>query len=262
MKKVIAFLLAICLCISLCACEPHSHTYSEWQTVTAANCTTSGLQERTCGCGEKETKTISETGHTFSEWKTTKFANCTTSGLEERSCVCGKKENRSIDALGHSTKNGICNSCYTTVGMSSSELQKHIVIAGVNVDSPNSAGGCKVTIAFKNTSAKEIKYITFYVTPYNGVKDIVKCEIRNQSSAALQLTGPIKSRYANYVEDWGYGSDYYVTADAIWSNVWYNYTIKYVRLNKIVIEYMDGTFLYINEDIVSGCFIPCDDNHI
>jgi len=34
----------------------HTHSYSEWTIVKEATCTSEGIQERTCACGEKETK--------------------------------------------------------------------------------------------------------------------------------------------------------------------------------------------------------------
>ena len=43
-----------------------SHTYGSWSTTTAATCTTTGVQTRTCSqCGEKETKTLAAIGHSY-----------------------------------------------------------------------------------------------------------------------------------------------------------------------------------------------------
>lgn len=43
-----------------------SHKYSEWVTTKEASCEKEGRKERTCSkCGEKQTRTIEETGHKY-----------------------------------------------------------------------------------------------------------------------------------------------------------------------------------------------------
>ena len=76
MKKSlwIVLLLALVCTLALSACddtnqpqtpnEDHVHAFSEWTTVKDSTCTVKGEQERTCSCGEKETKSIDATGHT------------------------------------------------------------------------------------------------------------------------------------------------------------------------------------------------------
>ena len=59
MKKnllVLMFVL-IGLILTLASCQ-HEHVWSEWETVQEATCSAEGKQERTCECGEKETKII------------------------------------------------------------------------------------------------------------------------------------------------------------------------------------------------------------
>lgn len=300
MKKVIVLFIAIvamCFVFAACECE---HQYEEAITSEAscaadgvktftcklcdesyteaipkkehiyngkitsvATCTNDGVKTFICElCDDAYTELIPKKEHVFTE-KITKSPTCTLNGEKKISCtLCSEFTTEVIPKLDHTTTSGVCERCYSPVGLSAKELKKIITIAGVNVSKPNSAGGCNVTIAFKNTSKKEIKYIYYTVTPYNGVKDVVCCDIRDYSSTLLQKTGPIEPGYANYVEDWGYNSDYYVTVSGRWSNVWYNYGIKYIKLNKIKIEYMDGSILIINEDLVKDCFIPCKDNHI
>ena len=80
----------------------HTHSYGEWYTVTQATCTTSGLQQRDCACGEHETKTIAATGHSYGAWQTVKEATCTTDGQQRRECACGASETKTIAATGHS----------------------------------------------------------------------------------------------------------------------------------------------------------------
>ena len=61
MTKVFAFMLAVTLMLSLCACGKKScgdtHTWGEWEKVVEATNYTPATFERTCTqCGEKETK--------------------------------------------------------------------------------------------------------------------------------------------------------------------------------------------------------------
>ncbi len=116
MKKILALLFALLMCLILVACddnqkddsnhsdasgEQHEHVFGEWAVATAATCTTDGTEERTCACGEKETKSIAATGHTFGEWAVATVATCTEDGTEERTCACGEKETKPIAATGH-----------------------------------------------------------------------------------------------------------------------------------------------------------------
>ena len=72
MKKVwliLCLLLSLCL---LCACNEgdHVHEWGEWQTETAATCTTKGVEKRTCECGESETQYVDAFGHSSdNEWR-------------------------------------------------------------------------------------------------------------------------------------------------------------------------------------------------
>lgn len=45
----------------------NGHNFGEWITTTERTCTQSGVQERVCFCGEKETKTL-PSGHNFAAW--------------------------------------------------------------------------------------------------------------------------------------------------------------------------------------------------
>ncbi len=76
-KKLFTTMFALVMSISIatamvgCDNGEHTHTYSEWTTVTEATCTTDGQRTRSCSCGETETETISATGHAYaSEWTT------------------------------------------------------------------------------------------------------------------------------------------------------------------------------------------------
>lgn len=56
---------------------------------------------------------------------------------------------------------------------------------------PNYAGGVDLSIVWKNTSSKVVKYGNFEVVPYNAVGDIVSFEITMEASFHGRLTGPV-----------------------------------------------------------------------
>ena len=61
----------------------HEHKFGEWKTVDEAPCLSKGLEESSCKCGEKKTRTIAPLGHTEiidEEIDPT----CTTTGLSKR----------------------------------------------------------------------------------------------------------------------------------------------------------------------------------
>lgn len=105
-----------------------------------------------------------------------------------------------------------------------------IRVTKLSKSEPNSAGGVDVFIGFKNMSDKVIKYIDFTVTPYNAVGDKTYCRVRRDASAILSDTGP-------YKKGEGSAGNY----DGYWENTWYNWEIHKIKLDKISIEYMDGT---------------------
>lgn len=124
-----------------------------------------------------------------------------------------------------------------------------ILIKGIGVDEINSAGGINIFIdwGYFNYS-KDIKYIYFTVVPYNNVNDIQTCSISNKSSVTCQATGPISA------------SDSFSSYK--WENVWYNGTITWIKLTKVVIQYMDGSsYVYENElpKILANKYINSED---
>ena len=69
----------------------HEHTFGEWTVITAPTCTEAGTEERTCSCGEKETRQIAALGHT-EEVIPAVAPTCTETGLTEgkKCAVCGE----------------------------------------------------------------------------------------------------------------------------------------------------------------------------
>ena len=111
MKKLISLFWAVCTClfigIMFTACNEesdHEHSWGEWNTVLNANCIQEGKQERSCSCGEKETKTIPKISHT-EVMDVAVSATCEKTGLTEGShcSVCDEIiiAQTVVDALGH-----------------------------------------------------------------------------------------------------------------------------------------------------------------
>lgn len=92
---------------------------------------------------------------------------------------------------------------------------------------PNSAGGVDVHATFWNTSNQTLKYVVLTVLPYNRVGDIAPSEIWLKTDARLRFTGPIRPGQSN-----GLG------ARAVC--VWYNHSIRSIKLSEVEVTYMSG----------------------
>lgn len=102
MKKLIALLVVLVLCLSLFACG-HEHIYGEWTTVCAPDCTSAGSKERVCECGEKEVVAIDAVGHKYDTVEQIVEVTCTQDGQIAKTCsVCGHVQTETQTARGHS----------------------------------------------------------------------------------------------------------------------------------------------------------------
>ena len=113
--KITAFLLALCLLLSLCGCigvgdrtpavesEPHTHSWGNLKIAADASCSAGGKLVAVCsGCGETESYDTSPTVHNFGEWQRLIEPTCTDEGTIARSCTeCGETESRPLLAVGH-----------------------------------------------------------------------------------------------------------------------------------------------------------------
>ncbi len=88
MKKSlwITLLLVITCILTLSACE-HVHEFGEWTTTEKADCTTDGINERYCSCGEKQTQIIEASGHKYNNGEITAEATCNQSGVKTFTCT-------------------------------------------------------------------------------------------------------------------------------------------------------------------------------
>lgn len=149
MKKILFLLTALIVVLALVACggpadetlpggeetdPPAEHVHAYEDVITPATCTTAGLVESKCECGdvqstseipladhtasaldcEKDTvctvcNTVlaEKTGHTVVSSEIISQANCTTAGKEQGACVtCGKIIATEIPAIGHVPASG------------------------------------------------------------------------------------------------------------------------------------------------------------
>lgn len=118
-----------------------------------------------------------------------------------------------------------------------------IIITKVDTGWPNSAGGVYLDIDFKNISDKIIKYVVFSAEAFNAVNDPVRCSIRNDKYSIIKVTGPIRPSEFN-----GVGT--------VWSNIWYNPTIRYAKIKSISITFMDNLTLDFDEADVINMTYP------
>jgi len=91
----------------------HHHFVDHWDEVTAATCTTAGLEERFCtrNCGEEGNRQtnpifITENAHKWSEYSPSSAATCTEDGMQTRICEYNSSHidtinNPNAPAFGH-----------------------------------------------------------------------------------------------------------------------------------------------------------------
>ena len=58
MKRIFAIIFVISIVISTLVSCGHTHEWNEWETTTYPSVFETGLAERTCECGDKETKVL------------------------------------------------------------------------------------------------------------------------------------------------------------------------------------------------------------
>ncbi|MBO7196342.1 MAG: hypothetical protein J6V80_03315 [Clostridia bacterium] len=117
----------------------HHHEYGEWQTRTPATCTESGLEFRSCECGEaEENRLIPATGHSYAEY--TVLPTCTEKGYTTYTCNCGHSYvGNETETTGHKYETVVTNpTCtengYTTLTCSCGDTQTGIEIAATGHD--------------------------------------------------------------------------------------------------------------------------------
>ena len=255
MKRYISFILAAVLIFVLCfsSCNTgtsstSSNENSDSASNTEANANTPGNTTQSSGNTENTNQSCS---HSYGDWMITKAPTCLESGSKVRICSkCSYAQTAEAAALGHTTQTGVCERCNENIGQSLAESIRSVIeIYEVYVSKIDSAGGVNMEIAFTNKSDKTIKYIHFYVRPYNAVGDSQKCEIRDYSRFDAYITGPLEGGHEGYSR---YGDN--TSGGHHWDACWYNNSISYIDLEGVKIEYMDGTTYSLNSEEVKLAF--------
>ena len=191
--------------------EPLGHDWQEATCTTPKTCTVCGITEGIA------------IGHDWQE------ATCTT----PKTCkICGKKVGRSI---GHVLKNYICTKCGESI-VKKSDVENILDITLLQYE-VNYVGGIDIYMTFSNKlSTKNINYITVEMEFYNAVGDVLTDDISKAKMVSLVFTGPLKA---------GEKSD-----KTYWRACFYNSTFSgTIHLNKIIIDYSDGSTITLDEDI-------------
>lgn len=102
------------------------------------------------------------------------------------------------------------------------------------IDSKNSADGVSVSIRIKNVDPERtMKYLTFTMQPFNPVGDPVKGQTQGTSTEQVRAVGPVKPGE---------------TGSWTFDNVWYAPSASCFELQRVEVEYMDGSsFTYVDD---------------
>ncbi|MBQ8772304.1 MAG: leucine-rich repeat protein, partial [Clostridia bacterium] len=97
-----------------------AHSFGAWMVVEASTCAKQGYEERSCFCGETETRDIALAEHIGGQWITDNEPTCTTEGSKHQVCsTCGETiKTEVIDALGHSYQTVVTEPTCTEQGYS------------------------------------------------------------------------------------------------------------------------------------------------
>jgi len=101
-KQLLVIFIAIIAVIGLfTTCDngdTHSCSFGNWVELTPATCHTARSEERTCSCGETETRIVGEPlAHNYGAWETKTEANCITAKVEKRICsLCGYEDTQNV----------------------------------------------------------------------------------------------------------------------------------------------------------------------
>lgn len=248
----------------------HSHKLVE---TVAASCSVAGKEIYTCsGCG-----------HTYDKYLGYSHEWIAESCVEPKTCrLCHATEGQ---PLGHTNdRNGKCTRCGIVENTP-------IRIYKARICDMDSVGGIDFRIYWNNHSQKDIKYIRFYVTPYNRVGDAVRCRISGDSTIRCSSTGPYKcvTSKTNWDDDFYYTPTSYVYDpddesmtlvssggkysygrineykhlasteydnvffSCTWERVWYNFDIDTIAVSKVDIEYMDGSKTTLTGSKLARC---------
>lgn len=106
------------------------------------------------------------------------------------------------------------------------ESGKKLAISSSGAHGPDYAGGVKFGFAYRNLTNKTIKYVDFWVKPYNAVGDVQYDSITKRATMQVVDTGPIAPNGVS---------------GGVSTPLWYNHSITCLVIVKLRIRYVDGT---------------------
>lgn len=116
MKNLFSVLMAALMLFSCCivAFAECAHQYDA--TYYPPTCNDKGYTEYVCNlCGDRlQEGFVSATGHIYGEWQDISAASCSATGLQKRTCrVCQGTETRTLNMLDHADLDGdgTCDTC-------------------------------------------------------------------------------------------------------------------------------------------------------
>ena len=109
MKRLLLLFAVMSFILLFASCE-HEHTFGEWAQAVLPTCTSEGVAQRICACGEVEEKTIPMAEHLAGEASCTRELICTVCGE-----VLGPKLDHVLEEPASCTDGAKCSVCQKTV---------------------------------------------------------------------------------------------------------------------------------------------------
>jgi hypothetical protein len=139
------------------------------------------------------------------------------------------------------TKHIEINECtVTSVSWPDEKPQSPVTISGWRY-SIDYVGGVEWNFKLTNNTDKEIKYVVMEWYCYNGVGDLIRCEITGKSSHSVRYTGPLAAGAT--------------TTTLRNTTLFYNHSYKSAKLTKLQVEFMDGTIINITSQGYSDIIV-------
>lgn len=142
--------------------------------------------------------------HEFNDWTQIKEATCSSDNVEERSCSCGEIETRSkVNAIGHVWENGICKYCSMNC---ISEIGKIIMASPDRVTDSNtySKSFLATDLCPGEIDESLIHFVVFsvgYISNSNTLIFQVSCNIGVKITQSIIIYGSV-ARYYEYQFDY------------------------------------------------------------
>lgn len=298
MKKIFLplFIIILTLCC-FCSCGNNSSQNKDNKSSTSNKTNVSDISESGSKSSQGDTVVVpNEQPQQASENLTqANKDNSNNTNNSASTSVTSSKEQTASTTTTSSAQNNSPQNNDTLLGLqahSPQEVQSAIRILNIGIYRIDSVGGVEPQVCWRNESQKAIKYIHFYLEPYNAVSDKVYCQISGQSITDCTSTGPFEESPKSQIDALkkiNIGQDKYYIYDNdgnrwssvhhsinedkltytcwydilqnheiteensklisyfdVWDPIWYNNSVKSIKLCGIKIEYMDGTNMNIN----------------